>query len=126
MGRNLILTVAAVSALAVATSSAGAGETPPPTERLSGCGKVNDEGERSSVKAAIIDCEKARALAKDFIQNDELKRKWTTYNPAGCEFFMYKKNDAGEFDYWVESGGSLRTPVGFKLIYFTKFRGCQS
>ena len=35
---------------------------------------------------------------------------------------MFKKRDKHEFVDWVEHGG----PADFKLIAFTKFRGCVS
>ncbi len=89
---------------------------------FAGCGKVNDEGGRSPVKAAVISCEKGRPIAKDFIKKDVVKKGWTTYNPAGCEFFMYRKADQAMFDAWVDAGG---VPT-FKLLYFIKTRGCES
>ena len=51
---------------------------------LQPCGKVNDEGGRSPVKTFEVGCNRAREIARDFIQDDVRRHGWRTYNPAGC------------------------------------------
>jgi hypothetical protein len=89
---------------------------------LRSCGKVNDAGGRSPVKSAKISCRRARSIARDFIQDDERRHGWKTYNPAGCEWFMYRKQDRDDFLDWQQGSGSLSFPV----VYFIKMRGCES
>lgn len=119
--RVALIAVLGLGALALPAAHA-TGSTAPRASQLESCGKVQDEGRRSRVRAANVKCDKARRIASNFIQNDRVKPGWKTNNPAGCEWFMYRKASADEFADWVGSGG----PVGFRLIYFTKFRGCVS
>jgi hypothetical protein len=122
MNRGLILAVVALGVIALAIPAAHAATPAPRAEVLGNCGKVNDAGERSRVRAANVRCEKARELAKGFIQEDVVPRRWKTNNPAGCEWFMFRKGDKDEFADWFGTAA----PVDFKLVYFTKFRGCES
>jgi hypothetical protein len=123
---RVVVATAVLAALTISGTGAGAAISDqarsPRIMGFSGCGKVNDEGGRSPVKAAVIACEKARAIGKDFIKNDVLKKRWKSFNPAGCEFFLYRKADQGLFDTWYDQGG---TPT-FKLIYLVRLRGCES
>jgi hypothetical protein len=91
-------------------------------EGFDNCGKVADEGTRSPVKSANVKCKRARSIGSAFIQDDELRSKWRTYNPAGCEFFLFRDGHKGELLDWFESRG----PIDFKLIYLVKLRGCES
>jgi hypothetical protein len=123
MRRATVALIAALGLGALALPAAHAsGSTAPRANELQGCGKVQDEGRRSRVRAANLKCEKARRIASAFIQRDRVKPGWKANNPAGCEWFMYRKASADEFADWVGSGD----PIGFRLIYFTKFRGCES
>jgi hypothetical protein len=117
MRRVPILLVVALSALALTQVSA-----PARSGGFAKCGKVPDEGQKSKVRAANVRCERARKLAELFIADDVVKDDFKTNNPAGCEWFMFKKRDKHEFADWMEHGG----PIDFKLIAFTKFRGCVS
>ena len=89
---------------------------------LQPCGKVNDEGGRSPVKTFEVGCNRAREIARDFIQDDVRRHGWRTYNPAGCEWFMYRKQDRDEFLDWQQGSG----PLSFPVVYFIKMRGCES
>jgi hypothetical protein len=113
----LLMTFATVVAIGAGGTPASAGLT-----GFANCGKVADEGGRSPVKAANVRCERAVKLASAFIQSDVLNPKWKTYNPAGCEFFMYRKGERREFLAWFADGGSPE----IKVIYFVKTRGCVS
>ena len=57
-----------------------------------------------------------------FIQRDRIAEGWKPFNPAGCEWLMFKKRDKREFQDWFANGGR----IDFKLIGFTKMRGCVS
>jgi hypothetical protein len=87
-----------------------------------GCKSVGDgNGNRELVEASEIGCQRARKLAKKFIREDKLRDGWKATNPAGCEWLMFKKRDAEEFD------GPVPQPVpGAPLIFFTKTAGCVS
>jgi hypothetical protein len=118
MRRTLLVLLAALfvaGALPAGSAAQGGGG-------LQRCGKVPDEGQKSKVRAAHVRCERARKLAELFIADDVVKDGFKTNNPAGCEWFMFKKRDKHEFADWMEHGG----PISFKLISFTKFRGCVS
>jgi hypothetical protein len=114
----LVVMVAALVALAAPVAGAGTAKL----EGFQNCGKVADEGGRSPVKAARVDCSNARELAAAFIASDELARGWRTFNPAGCEWFMFRKGHKDDVREWFGSGDA----PDFKLIYFLKMRGCES
>jgi hypothetical protein len=121
MRKTTLLALIAVGLIASLPAAPASGQSVR-ADTLHRCGKVQDEARRSTVRAANLKCEKARRIAESFIQRDRVKPGWKTNNPAGCEWFMYRKASADEFADWVGSGG----PIGFRLIYFTKFRGCES
>jgi len=115
----IALTVLAAMLTFGAGSGAGAGGG---LKGFEPCGKVPDQGSPAPVKAANVRCERARKLASRFISSDELASGWRTYNPAGCEFFMYKRGEKRELLDWFEDRGRPET----KLIYLIKTRGCVS
>ncbi|MFL5870415.1 MAG: hypothetical protein ACJ75R_04995 [Solirubrobacterales bacterium] len=117
MRRSLVLVVLALTAVAVAPAAA-----PARSGGFAKCGKVPDQGQKSKVRAANVRCERARKLAENFIAADRVPEGFKTSNPAGCEWFMFKRADKHEFADWMEHGGR----IDFKLIAFTKFRGCVS
>jgi hypothetical protein len=116
---RIAIAALAVFALALPTAQASA---PARSGDFTKCGKVPDQGQKSKVRAANVRCERARKLAELFIADDVLKDGFKTNNPAGCEWFMFKQADKHEFADWMEHGGR----IDFKLISFTKFRGCVS
>jgi len=116
--------MALISALAAVTL---VGVVPGATAERSGqhlerCGKVADAGGRSPVSSANIRCHRARAIAADFIQDDFVRPRWKTVNPAGCEWLMFRKQDRRAFRAWNENSG----PLDFPLIGFVKQQGCVS
>jgi hypothetical protein len=122
MKRVVIPLVVALGVLAMALPGAGASAPAQRVQGLGNCGKVDDAGHRSPVKAINMTCERARAIAKDFIQDDAVRHGWKTFNPAGCEWYMFRKKAKDEFADWFVNDGVVR----FRLIFFTKFRGCES
>ena len=87
------------------------------------CGEVADEGGPSPVEAANVRCERALNVATAFIQRDVFKPGWKTFNPAGCEHFMFKRGDRRELLDWF-AGRDDRLEI--KVIYLIKMRGCVS
>jgi hypothetical protein len=121
MRRTTLLSVVALGLIA-ALPAAQASAPVSRVDTLHRCGKVKDQGGRSPVRAANIHCERARTLASDFIQHGVIRDGWATDNPAGCEWFMFRNKSTDEYQAWVHSGG----PIGFRLIYFVKMKGCVS
>jgi hypothetical protein len=118
MKRSLILAVAVLVVVGLASQPAyasGAGQ-------LDGCGKIADVSGPSKVSAAHVPCGRALNVAAKFVQRDRVAEGWKPFNPAGCEWLMYKKRDKHEFRDWFFNGGRIH----FKLIGFTKERGCVS
>jgi hypothetical protein len=118
MKRSLILLVAMLGVIGLASQPAypsGAGQ-------LHGCGKVADLSGPSKVSAANVPCGRALNVAAKFIQRDRVAEGWKPFNPAGCEWLMFKKRDKRAFLDWFTDGGR----IDFKLIGFTKERGCVS
>jgi hypothetical protein len=122
MKRLPILVPVALGVLAIALPGAGASAPAQRVQGLGNCGKVDDAGHRSPVKAINMTCQRARSIAKDFIQDDVKKHGWKAFNPAGCEWYMFRKKAKDEFADWFVNDGV----VHFRLIFFTKFRGCVS
>jgi hypothetical protein len=118
MKRGLILAVAMLVVVGLASQNAypsGAGQ-------LHSCGKVADISGPSKVSAANVPCGRALNVAAKFIQRDRVAEGWKPFNPAGCEWLMFKKRDKREFQDWFTGTGR----IDFKLIGFTKMRGCVS
>ena len=118
MKRSLILAVAMLVVLGLASQSA----YPSSARHLQTCGKVADISGPSKVSAANVPCGRALNVAAKFIQRDRVAEGWKPFNPAGCEWLMFKKRDKREFQDWFTNGGR----IDFKLIGFTKMRGCVS
>src|SRR5262245_42187890 len=118
MKRSLILAAAVLVVAGLASSSASASGA----NRLHGCGKIADVVVPSKVSAAQLPCGRALNVAAKFVQRDRVAEGWKPFNPAGCEWLMYKKHDKHAFRQWFFDGG----PLDFKLIGFTKARGCVS
>jgi len=122
MKRLPILALVVIGLLGAALPGAGASAPAQRVQGLGNCGKVDDAGQRSPVKAINMTCQRARSIAKDFIHDDLVRQGWKTFNPAGCEWYMFRKNAKDEFADWFVNDGV----VHFRLIFFTKFRGCES
>jgi hypothetical protein len=118
MKRSLILAVAMLVVVGLASQPA----YPSGASRLHSCGKVADISGPSKVSAANVPCGRALNVAAKFIQRDRVAEGWKPFNPAGCEWLMFKKSDKRAFQDWFSDGGRL----DFKLIGFTKERGCVS
>jgi hypothetical protein len=122
MKRGLMLVVAMVSVVGLAAQTAYPSATHARAGGLASCGKVADISGPSKVSAANVPCGRALNVAAKFIQRDRVAEGWKPFNPAGCEWLMFKKRDKREFQDWVANGGRIH----FKLIGFTKMRGCVS
>jgi len=117
-----ILAAVALGVIVLALPTAQASGPAARMQGLGNCGKVDDAGQRSPVKAINMTCRRARSIAKAFIQDDAVRHGWRTFNPAGCEWYMFRRKAKDEFADWFANDGVVR----FRLIYFTKFRGCES
>ncbi len=115
----IVCTLIGAAALTVSSGTASAG-----LKGFDRCGEVPDLGGSSPVEAANVRCERAVKVASAFVGDDVLKPGWKTYNPAGCEFFMFRKGDKRELVDWF--GDEDRGPLEIKLIYTIKMRGCES
>jgi hypothetical protein len=118
MKRSLVLVAAMLVVVGLASQSA----YPSGGSRLHGCGKVADVNGPSKVSAANVPCGRALNVAAKFVQRDRVAQGWKPFNPAGCEWLMFKKRDRRAFHDWFDNGGR----IDFKLIGFTKMRGCVS
>lgn len=120
---HLPRTAALISTLAVvALLGAVPGATAERSTHLERCGKVADVGGPSPVSSANLRCKRARAIAADFIQDDFVRARWKAFNPAGCEWLMFRKQDRRAFRAWNENSG----PLDFPLIGLVKQQGCVS
>jgi hypothetical protein len=117
--KALVLAAAIVGVLALPATSASA---PASKARLHTCGKIADLSGPSKVSAANMPCGRALNVAAKFVQDDRVAEGWKPVNPAGCEWLMFKKSDKRAFRKWFFHDG----PLDFKLIGFTKERGCVS
>jgi hypothetical protein len=122
MKRGLILVVATLSVVGLASQTAYPSATQARSGGLAGCGKVADLGGQSTVRAANVPCDRALKVAAKFIQRDAVADGWNAINPAGCEWLMFKKRDKRAFLDWFNEGGR----IDFKLLTFTKMAGCVS
>jgi hypothetical protein len=118
MKRSLILAVAMLVVVGLASQNA----YPSSAGHLESCGKVADVSGPSKVSAANVPCGRALNVAAKFVQDDRVAEGWKPVNPAGCEWLMFKKRDKPAFRQWFFHDG----PLDFKLIGFTKMRGCVS
>ena len=118
MKRSLVLVAAMLVVVGLGLQNA----YPSGGSRLHGCGKVADVSGPSKVSAANVPCGRALNVAAKFIQRDRVAEGWKPFNPAGCEWLMFKKSDKHAFREWFFDDGRL----DFKLIGFTKERGCIS
>ena len=115
----IVCTLIGAAALAVGSGTASAG-----LKGFENCGEVADLGGSSPVEAANVRCERAVKVASAFVVDDVLKPGWKTYNPAGCEFFIFRKGDKRELVGWFLDQD--RGPLEIKVIYTIKTRGCES
>ena len=117
--RALALSIAIVGVLALPATAPSA---PASKAQLHKCGKIADLTGPSKVSAANVSCGRALNVAAKFVQDDRVAEGWKPVNPAGCEWLMFKKRDKPAFRDWFFHDG----PLDFKLIGFTKERGCVS
>src|SRR4051812_43569970 len=117
--RTLIVFVVVALLGSVAATATQAGNDVAPARNCRGFKQTGFP--RSFVKAEHISCRRARKIAIRFAKKHKLPRGWTSRNPAGCEYFLFRKRDRRAI-----VNNNYDPPGNQPLVNTAVFKGCNS